>query len=169
MWGRTCFALYVATQQVSRYTTYRISKFIIFRDVLQVTGRSCRPNLSLFPIVISDSIMAANLLGCPSGLRWCKFRDAALARGFLHARRNVRGGANVRYCVAAKPHRGVPLLVRVRPRRRWADCVALGYRSGKKSAATGTRRRHLWAIAGNGVGTRQRIPRRSRPSCCLYI
>ena len=104
MWGRTCFALYVAAQQVSRYTTYQIPKFIVFRDVLCVTARAYCPDLSLFSIVSGGSTMVVNLLGCPSGLPECGFRDASGAWDFRGERRCFQGGAESRYCVAAKPH-----------------------------------------------------------------
>ncbi|CFB63076.1 hypothetical protein LMG16407_03151 [Pandoraea apista] len=104
MWGRTCFALYVAPQQVSRYTTYRISKFIVFRDVLYVTSCVHCLDLSLFPILFIGSMMAVYLLRCPSGLHSCGFRDAGGVPVFRGTPLGARGKASERYCVAAKPH-----------------------------------------------------------------
>lgn len=104
MWGRTCFALYVAAQQVSRYTTYQIPKFIVFRDVLCVTAPVHCPDLSFFSIMLGGSMVVVNLLGGPSGLPKCGFRDASSACDFRGERSCFQRGASVRYCVAAKPH-----------------------------------------------------------------
>lgn len=105
MWGRTCFALYVALQQVSRYTTYQIPIFIVFRDVPCVVAMLDCPDLSFFPILFCGSRVAVNLLGGPSGLHWCGFRDARGARGFRENPKCSERGAKANYCVAAKPHR----------------------------------------------------------------